>query len=181
MIRVLHRRGIFIFYFLVCILPSGKIDVRCKLTSRSACKPHCRFHSAITEIDMRAWLCSHVSMVQRKCNACLQNGGFSESSLGESWMMGLVRKTTRAAFTAILPLILKLACGSLPGMPPRAVCARNFWCSKKLAWYPVPRPAFRRLQYRTASDEKLGVGLGTRLPKSSPNMLVATALLSTSV
>ena len=34
-----------------------------------------------------------------------------------------------------------------------------------LASFPVPRPAFRRLQYskRTASDEKLGVGLGTRL------------------
>ena len=32
-----------------------------------------------------------------------------------------------------------------------------------LASYPVPRPAFRRLQYGTASDEKLGVGLGTRL------------------
>ena len=27
---------------------------------------------------------------------------------------------------------------------------------------PRPHPAFRRLQYRTASDEKLGVGLGMR-------------------
>ena len=36
----------------------------------------------------------------------------------------------------------------------------------KLASFPVPRPAFRRLQYGTASDEKLGVGLGTRLGSS---------------
>ena len=32
-----------------------------------------------------------------------------------------------------------------------------------LASFPVPRPAFCRFQYGTASDEKLGVGLGTRL------------------
>ena len=32
-----------------------------------------------------------------------------------------------------------------------------------LASYPVPRPAFRCLQYGTASDENLGMGLGTRL------------------
>ena len=32
-----------------------------------------------------------------------------------------------------------------------------------LASYPVPRPAFCRLQYRTASDGKLGVGLRMRL------------------
>ena len=32
-----------------------------------------------------------------------------------------------------------------------------------LASFPVPRPAFHCLQYRTASDEKLGVGLGMRL------------------
>ena len=36
-----------------------------------------------------------------------------------------------------------------------------------IASFPGHRPAFRRLQYgplyRTASDEKLGVGLGTRL------------------
>ena len=32
-----------------------------------------------------------------------------------------------------------------------------------VALFPVPRPAFHRLQYGTASDEKLGVGLGTRL------------------
>ena len=32
-----------------------------------------------------------------------------------------------------------------------------------LASYPVPHPAFRRLQYRTASDGKLGVGLRMRL------------------
>ena len=33
-----------------------------------------------------------------------------------------------------------------------------------VASFPVPRPAFCRLQYgRTASDQKLGVGLGTRL------------------
>ena len=32
-----------------------------------------------------------------------------------------------------------------------------------LASFPVPHPAFRHLQYRTTSDEKLGVGLGTRL------------------
>ena len=36
-------------------------------------------------------------------------------------------------------------------------------CDANVASYPVPRPAFRRLQYGTASDEKLGVGLGTRL------------------
>ena len=35
----------------------------------------------------------------------------------------------------------------------------NLWCSTFLASFPVPRPAFR---YRTASDEKLGVGLGMR-------------------
>ena len=39
--------------------------------------------------------------------------------------------------------------------------------SSRVASFPVPRPAFRRLQYgklyRTANDEKLGVGLGTRL------------------
>ena len=32
-----------------------------------------------------------------------------------------------------------------------------------VASFPVPHPAFHRLQYRTATDEKLGVGLGTRL------------------
>ena len=36
-----------------------------------------------------------------------------------------------------------------------------------VASFPVPHPAFRRLQYGKAgsdeSDEKLGVGLGTRL------------------
>ena len=37
---------------------------------------------------------------------------------------------------------------------------------KILASFPVPCPAFRRLLYGTASDEKLGVvGLGTRLRK----------------
>ena len=37
--------------------------------------------------------------------------------------------------------------------------------SNGVASFPVPRPAFRRLQYGTvlSSDEKLGVGLGTRL------------------
>ena len=33
-----------------------------------------------------------------------------------------------------------------------------------LASFPGPRPASRRLQYSTASDGKLGGGLGTRLP-----------------
>ena len=33
----------------------------------------------------------------------------------------------------------------------------------QVASFPVPRPAFRRLQYGTASDEKLGMGPGTRL------------------
>ena len=49
-----------------------------------------------------------------------------------------------------------------------AICSTLAVCS--VASFPVPRPAFRRLQYgkagplyRTASDEKLGVGLGTRL------------------
>ena len=32
-----------------------------------------------------------------------------------------------------------------------------------LASFPVPCPAFRRLQYGTASDKKLGMGLRTRL------------------
>ena len=36
-------------------------------------------------------------------------------------------------------------------------------CVFSVASFPVPRPAFCRLQYRTASDEKLGDGLGTRL------------------
>ena len=31
-----------------------------------------------------------------------------------------------------------------------------------LASFPVPHPAFRRLQYSTASDGKLGMGLGTK-------------------
>ena len=45
-----------------------------------------------------------------------------------------------------------------------------------LASYPVPRPAFRRLQYRTASDEKLGVGLGTRLSQDSSQHLLNSVL-----
>ena len=58
---------------------------------------------------------------------------------------------------------------------------------KELALFPVPHPAFRRLQYgmlyRTASDEKLGVGLGTRLIRnqrvasfSSPQHLLTPVL-----
>ena len=38
----------------------------------------------------------------------------------------------------------------------------------EVASFPVPRPAFRHLQYvacSTASDKKLGVGLGTRQGK----------------
>ena len=35
-----------------------------------------------------------------------------------------------------------------------------------VASFPGPRPASRRLQYGTASDGKLGGGLGTRLGKS---------------
>ena len=37
---------------------------------------------------------------------------------------------------------------------------------KNVASFPGHRPAFRRLLYRTASDEKLGNGLGTRLQKT---------------
>ena len=35
-----------------------------------------------------------------------------------------------------------------------------------LASYPVPCPAFHHLQYGTANDGKLGIGLGTRLQVS---------------
>ena len=45
-------------------------------------------------------------------------------------------------------------------------CLNSHRPSINLASYPVPRPAFRRLQYGTASDEKLGVGLGMRLPST---------------
>ena len=41
--------------------------------------------------------------------------------------------------------------------------AKRFAHSYVLASYPVPRPAFRRCLV-LSSDEKLGVGLGTRLP-----------------
>ena len=113
MIRVLHRRGIF-FFSLGKLMSAANLAV--VLASHTA-------GFTLQQIE-RAWLCSHVSMVQQKCNAHLQKGGFSKSTLGESWMMGLVNKTTRAAFRrfiGILALILKLACSGLPGMPPRAV------------------------------------------------------------
>ena len=59
---------------------------------------------------------------------------------------------------------------------------------KILASFPGPRPASRRLQYRTASDGKLGGGLGTRLGKililyqnkliSYPNKLTSCPITS---
>ena len=43
---------------------------------------------------------------------------------------------------------------------------------------PVPRPAFRRLQYGTASNKKLGVGLGARLPKMPTSATCRTLLVA---
>ena len=88
---------------------------------------------------------------------------------GQCTLQGDSRYTWRTAYTILQDdsKVHTWSCGSLvPRRPGNEARSSGGQCTLQVASFLVPRPAFRRLQYplyRTASDEKLGVGLGTRL------------------